>query len=198
MAGPPNPFAGLAQSQSQRNGAAAGRGGRGGSFGRPSSNPSGPSRPRGRGRGGAAAGMRSARGRGAGTVNNASSSRKTESPFAQLKQNKSTPSPSPSPAPAPSPFAGETSQQKSPFSSIFSNGAAGGNGPFGAPSFGGSATAVDSSRDPRRPATTTTTTPVMNGATGSAVPVEDASILNSYNERYEQVRVSRAYYILKG
>ena len=195
MAGPPNPFAGLAQSQSQRNGATAGRGGRGGSFGRPSSNPSGPSRPRGRGRGGAASGMRSARGRGAGTVNNASSSRKTESPFAQLKQNKSTPSPSPSPAPAPSPFAGETSQQKSPFSSIFSNGAAGGNGPFGAPSFGGSATAVDSSRDPRRPATTTT--PVMNGATG-AVPVEDASILNSYNERYEQVRDSRAYYILEG
>ena len=192
MAGPPNPFAGLAQSQSQRNGATAGRGGRGGSFGRPSSNPSGPSRPRGRGRGGAAAGMRSARGRGAGTVNNASISRKPESPFSQLKQNKSTPSPSPSPAPAPSPFGGQMSQQKSPFAS---NGAAGGNGPFGAPSFGGSATAVDSSRDPRRPATTTT--PVMNGATG-AVPVEDASILNSYNERYEQVRDSRAYYILEG
>lgn len=37
----------------------------------------------------------------------------------------------------------------------------------------------------------------MNGATG-AVPVEDASILNSYNERYEQVRDSRAYYILEG
>lgn len=200
MAGPPNPFAGLAQSQSQRNGAATGRGGRGGSFGRPSHNPGAPSRPRGRGRGGAASGMRSARGRGAGTVNNASSSRKSESPFAQLKQNKSTPSPSPAPAPAPapapSPFGGQTSQHKSPFSSISSNGAAGGNGPFGAPSFGGSATAVDSSRDPRRPATATT--PVMNGATGSAVPVEDASILNSYNECYEQVRASCAYYILKG
>lgn len=38
----------------------------------------------------------------------------------------------------------------------------------------------------------------MNGATGSAVPVEDASILNSYNDRYEQVRVSRVYYILEG
>lgn len=29
----------------------------------------------------------------------------------------------------------------------------------------------------------------MNGGATGAVPIEDASILNSYNERYEQVGV---------
>lgn len=74
------------------------------------------------------------------------------------------------PAPAPSPSGVQTSQTKSPFAS---------NGSFGGPDFGGfgSQQAV------------TTKKPVMNGATG-AVPVEDASTLSSYTERYEQVGVA--------
>lgn len=74
------------------------------------------------------------------------------------------------PAPALSPSGVQTSQTKSPFAS---------NGSFGGPGFGGfgSQQAV------------TTKKPVMNGATG-VVPVEDASTLSSYTERYEQVGVA--------
>ena len=87
------------------------------------------------------------------------------SPFAQLKpSNKSSSSPSPSP----SPFGGQTSQQQ--------------QSPFGSTGFGGSGSLVDASRDPRKKTALAT-----NGDTGTAVPTEDASILNSYNERYEQV-----------
>lgn len=193
MAGPPNPFAGLTQTQAQRNGTAAGRGGSGGGRGGPSfrrqspfqtknlnSNPgasSGPAPrdntrpPRGRGRG-VSSGMRPARGRSAGMVSapqhRHDSATNSESPFAQLKpSNKSGPSPSPSP----SPFGGQMSQQRqSPFAS------GSGAGSFGS---AGSGSMVDASRDPRKKA--------AKGATGIAVSIEDASILTSYNERYEQV-----------
>ena len=199
MAGPPNPFAGLAQTQAQRNGTTTGHGGggaRGGpSFGRQSpfqaknlnSNfgaPSGPAPrdttrpPRGRGRGGVSSGMRSARGRGAGMVNaprhKHESATNSGLPFAQLKpSNKSSSSPSPSP----SPFGGQTSQQQQP-----PFGSGGGFGSFDSTGFGGSGSLVDASRDPRK-----RTALAANGDTGTSVPTEDASILNSYSERYEQV-----------
>lgn len=48
-------------------------------------------------------------------------------------------------------------------------------------------TMVDSSRDPRR---LTSTTPV-NGTGGA--PVEDASVLSRYSERYEQVSFARTH-----
>lgn len=187
MAGPPNPFAGLAQAQSQRNGTTA-RGGRGGRS-RPSPfqprNPNAPPstapataasgdiKPRGRGRGRAPSTRGFARGRGAGTAyanasrNKPESNIASESPFAQLKQNKPTPSPSP----APSPFGGQASQIESPFAL---NGT-GGHASFGTSGFGELGV--------------TATKPVMNGGATGAVPIEDASILNSYNERYEQVGV---------
>lgn len=192
MAGPPNPFAGLAQTQAQRNGQTAGRGGRGGpAFGQPSpfqaKNPNAnsvpPSRPapRGRGRGGASLNARSARGRGAGMVNTSrnknESTTNSGSPFAHLKpDNKSGPSSS---SPSPSPF-GQAPQRQSPFPSTGA-----GVGPFGSAGFGGSSSVVDSSRDPRKK-----TAPITNGAMGSAVPVEDVSVLSSYTERYEKVSIS--------
>ena len=203
MAGPPNPFAGLAQTQAQRNGQTAGRGGRGGPvFGQPSpfqaKNPhanSAPSSgsaprdstrpaPRGRGRGGVSSNMRSARGRGAGMANTSrhknESTTNSGSPFAQLKPNNKPGRASSSPSPSPFGQAPQASQRKSPFSSTGANA-----GPFGSAGFGGSSSVVDSSRDPRKK-----TAPVTNGATGSAVPVEDSSVLNSYTERYEQVSLS--------
>lgn len=202
MAGPPNPFAGLAQTQAQRNGQTAGRGGRGGPvFGQPSpfqaknpsanSNPSSGSAPRGRGREGASSNPRSARGRGAGMANSSrhknESTANSSSPFAQLKPNNNNinnnkPARS---SPSPSPFgqAPHASKRQSPFSSTGS-GAGAGAGPFGSTGFGASSSVVDSSRDPRKkPA------PVTNGAMGSSVPVEDPSSLSSYTERYEQVSI---------
>lgn len=123
--------------------------------------------------------MRS-RGRGAGTFNiprhKPESVGASESPFSQLKQNKQSSSPSPSP----SPFGGQTSRQQSPFG-LGGAGGAGGDASW-APSFGGSASVVDKSRDPRKQAA-----PISNGAKSSDVPVEDTAVLNSYNERYEQV-----------
>lgn len=200
MAGPPNPFAGLAQTQAQRNGQTAGRGGRGGPvFGQPSpfqaknpnansvppsglaSRDSTRSAPRGRGRGGASSNVRSARGRGAGMVNTSRNKNESAtnpgSPFAHLKpDNKSGPSSS---SPSPSPF-GQAPQRQSPFPSTGA-----GVGPFSSAGFGGSSSVVDSSRDPRKK-----TAPIANGATGSAVPVEDVSVLSSYTERYEKVSIS--------
>ncbi|OJJ80249.1 putative leucine permease transcriptional regulator (SAC3) [Aspergillus glaucus CBS 516.65] len=188
MAGPPNPFAGLAQAQNQRNGT-SNRGGRGGR-GRPSpfqpKNPNAPpfttptapsagdNKPRGRGRGRATSTRGFTRGRGGPTGhvnasrNKPESNGASESPFAQPKSDKWIAPP----APALSPFGVQTSQTKSPFSS---------NGSFGGPGFGGfgSQQAV------------TTKKPVVNGATG-AVPVEDASVLSGYTERYEQLKLDRA------
>lgn len=117
--------------------------------------------------------MRS-RGRGAGTFNmprhKPESVGASESPFSQLKQNKQSPSP----------FGGQPSRQQSPFG-LSGAGGAGGDASW-APSSGGSASVVDKSRDPRKQAA-----PISNGARSSDVPVEDTAVLNSYNERYEQV-----------
>ncbi|PYH93184.1 hypothetical protein BO71DRAFT_382043 [Aspergillus ellipticus CBS 707.79] len=97
----------------------------------------------------------------------------TASPFAQSKQ----------PAPSPSPF-GAPSQQNSPFAGF------GKASPvsFGAPS-GLEGTAVNNamgfhSQQPQQPKPS-------NGATGSSVPVEDSSLLGSYTERYEQLKLDR-------
>lgn len=188
MAGPPNPFAGLAQAQNQRSGTTnrEERGGRG----RPSpfqpktpnaslsTTPTAPSsgdtKPRGRGRGRATSTRGFTRGRGGPTGHVNASRNKPESngtselPFTRAKSNKWIAPPAP--APAPSPFGVQTSQTKSPFAL---------NGSSGAPRFGG----VKSQQ------VATTKKPVVNGTTG-AVPVEDASILNSFTERYEQVSIS--------
>lgn len=183
MGGPANPFAGLAQKDGTT--AAAGRG-RGGSFSRAtpyqskSSNAPRDAKPRGRGRGASSA-MRSVRGQGRGAGPATNTWRKPESnvapagaaasPFSQLKQSN----------PSSSPFGGKAPQQKP----AFFGGANDSSGTFGAPSgFDGSI--VDSSRDPRLRFPSNGT----NGTNGSAVPVEDMAILNSYNDRYERVRHS--------
>ncbi|KAI9929905.1 hypothetical protein AWENTII_003645 [Aspergillus wentii] len=198
MAGPANPFAGLGQKDVTAGSGGAGGGGRG-AFGR--STPYQPKAPggggaptrgstlRGRGRG---ASTTRGRGRGGHTANGgaqgqnpfrnnnkveaqAGSDSGSSSPFAQLRQGNK---------PAFSPFGGQASQQStsSPFSSV------GKGSGFGAPSSTFDGTMVDASRDPRqRPVSRP-----MNGATGSAVPVEDGSILGSYNDRYEQLKLDRA------
>lgn len=181
MAGPPNPFAGLAQAQNQRNGTTnrGGRGGRGRLSPFQPKNPnapppttatapsSGDTKPRGRGRGRATSTRGPTRGRGGPTGhvnvsrNKPESNGASELPFTQPKSNKWI---------APSPFGVQASQTKSPFTS---------NGSFGAPGFGGFGSQQAA----------TTKKPAVNGAK-RAVPVEDASVLNSYTERYEQVGVS--------
>ncbi|BCR85900.1 putative leucine permease transcriptional regulator (SAC3) [Aspergillus chevalieri] len=183
MAGPPNPFAGLAQAQNQRNGTTnrGGRGGRGRLSPFQPKNPnappsttatapsSGDTKPRGRGRGRATSTRGSTRGRGGPTGhvnvsrNKPESNGASELPFTQPKSNKWI---------APSPFGVQASQTKSPFTS---------NGSFGAPGFGGFGSQQAA----------TTKKPAVNGAK-RAVPVEDASVLNSYTERYEQLKLDRA------
>ncbi|RAL02125.1 putative leucine permease transcriptional regulator (SAC3) [Aspergillus ibericus CBS 121593] len=179
MAGPPNPFAGLGQ----RNGPAGSAGrGRGGSANRPfqanNTNPPRDTKPRGRGRGASSA-TRAGRGqgRGAGLANNSwrnksasqpGSAGSTPSPFAPLKQT----------APASSPFAAQASQQSSPFAGFGKASPS----PFGAPSLDGPA------------ANSFTGFPSQQssiGAIGSNVPVEDVSLLSSYTERYEQLKLDR-------
>ncbi|OGM42606.1 putative leucine permease transcriptional regulator (SAC3) [Aspergillus bombycis] len=185
MAGPPNPFAGLGQKDGTTG--TAGRG-RGGTLGRSTPyqarNGNVPHNPRARGRGrGAMTAPRATRGhgRGGGAVGNSwrkpdsngGPSTNVASPFAQLKQTGNQPSPSP--------FAGKTAPQKPSFPG------------FGkAPSFGGPSTfdgtQVDSSRDPRkRPSSIR-----PNRATMSSVPVEDVTVSNNYNDRYEQLKLDRA------
>ncbi|KAF7118694.1 hypothetical protein CNMCM5793_008233 [Aspergillus hiratsukae] len=185
MGGPANPFAGLAQKDGTT--APAGRG-RGGSFSRgtpyqsKSSNASRDAKSRGRGRGTSSA-MRSARGHGRGAGPATNTWRKPESnaapagaaasPFSQLKQS----------TPPSSPFGGQAPQRKPAFSGV----ANGSSGTSGAPSgFHGSM--VDSSRDPRLRFPSNGT----NVVNGSAVPVEDMAILNSYNDRYERLKLDRA------
>ena len=195
MAGPPNPFAGLGQRDGVTGSTGRGRGGGGGVFGKPTTAPFQPTknssaprdpRPRGRGRGAPAA--RSSRGYGRGASSNPTW-RKSEpntgapapassSPFAQLKQNPRSESP----------FAAVQNAQQTPAFSPFGKASPSpGPGPgltpapFGA-SAASSATSIDSSRDPRRQ-------PLMqvNGSAKSGILVEDGAVLNSYNERYEQV-----------
>ncbi|KAB8236022.1 putative leucine permease transcriptional regulator (SAC3) [Aspergillus alliaceus] len=183
MAGPPNPFAGLNQKDGTTG--TAGRG-RGGSLGRSApyqaKNTNAPRDPRARGRGrGAPTAPRATHGHGRGGGTAGNTWRKPESnngptgqsasPFAQLKQNQS-----PS-----SPFAEKSAPQKPSFSGF-------GKAPsFGAPSsFDG--TRVDSSRDPRK----RTSLFKQNGVTLSDVPVEDMTVLNNYNDRYEQLKLDRA------
>ncbi|KAF4215506.1 hypothetical protein CNMCM8980_007047 [Aspergillus fumigatiaffinis] len=178
MAGPANPFAGLAQKDGTK--APAGRG-RGGSFSRATPYQSKSSNARGRGRGASSA-MRSLRGhgRGAGPAtntwrkpdSNAAPAGAAASPFSQLKQSQPS-----------SPFGGQAPQQKPAFSGM----ANGSSGAFGIPSgFAGSM--VDSSRDPRLQFSSNGT----KGVDGSAVPVEDMAVLNSYNDRYERLKLDRA------
>ncbi|RJE22324.1 MCM3-associated protein [Aspergillus sclerotialis] len=173
MASPLNPFAGLSQVDGPASGG-RGRGSHGRAGSHVSRNPNTPrgGHHRGRGRGTPPAG-RSSRGRGA--TRGATSStwhRKSDStpghesagsPFAQLKQNK----------PA-SPFGGPP-PQNSPFGP-----AAKTSGWPGAVTSGGT---VNLSRDPRLRDSERPT----NGT--SEIPVENAAILNRYNDRYEQVGV---------
>ncbi|GES65908.1 80 kD MCM3-associated protein [Aspergillus terreus] len=146
-------------------------------------------KPRGRGRGSTEPRGGRGRGRGAGAGPGHNTWRKPEtatatsiessgstitSPFAQLKQNK----------PAPSSF-GQPSQPQ-PFASGFGKASP-------APSavhstFDG--TMVDANRDPRKRSAQRGPVMTING-TGE-VPVEDLSVLNSYNERYEQLKIDRA------
>ncbi|KAL2818461.1 SAC3/GANP/Nin1/mts3/eIF-3 p25 family-domain-containing protein [Aspergillus cavernicola] len=193
MAGPANPFAVLHQT----GGAASSTGrGRGGAFSRPTpSQPRGAStnvpqdinfRGRGRGRG-AYTGARGGSGyvRGGGAAGNTWRGNKPEaqasstaptasSPFAQLGQNQ----------PAAPPVTGQAHLQKPPFSG-FGRGSP--RPPFGAPSDRGG-TIVNSNRDPRkRPVANPT-----NGVPGANVPVEDASTMGSYNDRYEKLKIDRA------
>lgn len=169
MAGPLNPFAGISQVDGPATSGGRGRGNHGRAGAHVSRNPNAPrgGHHRGRGRGGPPAG-RAGRGRGAtsntwrrksdSTPGNESSG----SPFAQLKQNK----------PA-SPFGGPPSQN-----SPFGQAAKTPGWPGAASKLGGS---VDSSRDPRLGGSRRPT----NGTGG--IPVENATILNRYNDRYEQV-----------
>ncbi|EAU31499.1 conserved hypothetical protein [Aspergillus terreus NIH2624] len=146
-------------------------------------------KPRGRGRGSTEPRGGRGRGRGAGAGPGHNTWRKPEtatatsietsgstiaSPFAPLKQNK----------PASSAF-GQPSQPQ-PFASGFGKASP-------APSavhstFDG--TMVDANRDPRKRSARRGPVMTING-TGE-VPVEDLSVLNSYNERYEQLKVDRA------
>ncbi|RDW74332.1 putative leucine permease transcriptional regulator (SAC3) [Aspergillus mulundensis] len=200
MATPANPFAALHQNQTDGAATSTGRG-RGGPFrGATPFQPRGGSarggstfpprggssnvptvRGRGRGRGrGAPPATRAGRGaRGAGAPSNTWRANKSEqpststpsvsSPFAQLNQNQ----PSASPATAPTP------QQKPAFSGF---GRASPT-PFEAPSNRGGAASI--ARAPPQPRPT-------NGVTATNVPVEDASAMGNYTDRYEQLKVDRA------
>ncbi|KAE8381393.1 SAC3/GANP/Nin1/mts3/eIF-3 p25 family-domain-containing protein [Aspergillus bertholletiae] len=185
MAGPPNPFAGLSQKDTTTGTAGRGRGGtlgRSAPFQAKNGNVPHNPRARGRGRGGMTA-PRATRGhsRGGGAVGNTwrkpdsndGPSANSASPFAQLRQTGNQSSPSP--------FAGKTAPQKASFPGF------GKTSSFGAPStFDG--TQVDSSRDPRkRPSSIR-----PNGATTPSVPVEDTTVSNNYNDRYEQLKLDRA------
>ncbi|KAL4940741.1 SAC3/GANP/Nin1/mts3/eIF-3 p25 family-domain-containing protein [Aspergillus oleicola] len=190
MASPANPFAALHQAQADGAASSTGRG-RGSPFrGASSSQPRGgsssaPFRGRGRGRGAPGA-ARAGRGntRGVGAAGNIWRTNKAEqqagttaalttsSPFAQLKQG--PPSASPGAAPAP--------QQKPAFTGF----GRGSSTSFGTPSTrGGTGNARGGSRGfPSGKPT--------NGVAGSSVPVEDASAIGSYNDRYEQLKIDRA------
>ncbi|PYI00794.1 nuclear pore complex protein An-Sac3 [Aspergillus sclerotiicarbonarius CBS 121057] len=182
MAGPPNPFAGLGQKDGPAG--SAGRG-RGGSANRPfqpkTTNPPRDTKPRGRGRGASSA-TRSGRGQGRGanlasnTWRNKSASQSasvgsTVSPFAPVKQM----------APTSSPFAGQVSQQNSPFAGFGKASPS----PFAAPSLNGlgANSFTGFHGEPSQKSTI--------GATGSSIPVEDISLLSSYTERYEQLKLDR-------
>ncbi|KAL6233837.1 hypothetical protein BDW75DRAFT_214053 [Aspergillus navahoensis] len=196
MATPANPFAALHQNQTDGAASSIGRGrGRGGQFrGATSVQPRGASgfqprggnsnvsNVRGRGRGRGAHSARADRGaRGAGATSNTWRVNKTEqqststpstaSPFSQLKQNQ----------PIPSPATGPTAEQKPPFSGF------GRASPtlFGAQSHRGGTTftARVSQQSPANP---------TNGVTATSVPVEDASAMGNYNDRYEQLKIDRA------
>ncbi|KAF4277336.1 hypothetical protein KXW65_007067 [Aspergillus fumigatus] len=176
MAGPANPFAVLAQKDGTT--APPGRG-RGGSYSRATPYQSKSSNARGRGRGASSA-MRSLRGhgRGAGFAtntwrkpdSNATPAGAAASPFSQLKQSQPS-----------SPFGGQ--QKKAVFSGVANSSP----GTFGVPS-GFAGNTVDPSRDPRVQFPSKGT----DGEDSSAVPVEDMAVLNSYNERYEKLKLDRA------
>ncbi|KAF9894057.1 hypothetical protein FE257_009030 [Aspergillus nanangensis] len=185
MAGPANPFAVI---QNQRDGMTgpAGRG-RGGESTRPtpnqanvSSTPRDPNyrgRARGTGRGSRGRG----RGRGSGPVNNTwrkpeSNPAASSSPSHALKQNR----------PPTSSF-GQPSQ---PMQVMSSPGVALAS-PFASRShFDG--TSIDSSRDPRKLPVSRASSGTSTHGNGSSVPVENASTMGSYNDRYERLKVQRA------
>ncbi|PYI20768.1 hypothetical protein BO99DRAFT_472714 [Aspergillus violaceofuscus CBS 115571] len=181
MAGPANPFSGIGQRDGSAGSAGRGRGG-----------PSGRSTPyqpkantatrdprlRGRGRGASAVRGTRGQGRGAGTGNNvwrkqaeqpADPATVASSPFGQPKKLASS-SPAP-PALSPSPFAGFGKASPVSFGtpSSFSGAQNGGN--------------VASQRQPFAQPT--------NGAISATVPVEDAALLSSYTDRYEQLKLDR-------
>ncbi|RAL14206.1 putative leucine permease transcriptional regulator (SAC3) [Aspergillus homomorphus CBS 101889] len=186
MAGPANPFLGLGQ----RDGSAgpAGRGRGGGPTGRstpyqPKAN-SATRDPRLRGRGRGASAVRGTRGhgRGASAGNNvwrkqaepqAESAAIASSPFGQSKQSApSSATPPVQSSPSPSPFAGFG--KASP-------------GSFGTPSsFAGAQNGGGNTVSQRQPFAQQ-----PNGAMGANVPVEDASLLSSYTDRYEKLKLDR-------
>ncbi|KAF7591252.1 hypothetical protein BBP40_001813 [Aspergillus hancockii] len=184
MAGPSNPFAGSDQKVGTTGTAGRGHGGASGRqapYQAKSGNAAQNVRGRGRGRGALTA-PRAARGHGRGGGVAGNTWRKPESnngptapsasPFAQLKQSQ----------PPPSPFAAQNVSPKPSFPGF------GKASLFSTPStFDG--THIDTSRDPRKWPSSTR----PNGiASGSSTPVEDATVLNSYNDRYEQLKLDRA------
>ncbi|KAL1860152.1 actin cytoskeleton and mitosis protein [Paecilomyces lecythidis] len=190
MGGPANAFASLLSGQKGRGGSAnvQGRGGsqnRAGPYQSKSSNAVRETKTRGRGRG-AGATTKPGRGRGNAATGSgdgrASQGTNETTPgntlFAQLKQGKPSVFGQPSGPPLQS--------NASPFAGI-----AKGPGAFGTPSnvdgvVGSSS--IDRTRDPRhRPATKSKT----DGKPGS-IPVEDATVMNSYHERYERLKHDRA------
>ncbi|KAL5047597.1 hypothetical protein BDW71DRAFT_39318 [Aspergillus fruticulosus] len=196
MATPANPFAALHQNQTDGAASSTGRGrGRGGQFrGATSvrSRGASPFQPRGgnsnasnvreHGRGRGAPSVRAGRGaRGAGATSNISRTNKTErqststpstsSPFSQLKQNQ----------PTSSPATGPTPQQKPSFSGF---GRASPT-PFGAPPNRGGTTFNAKGSQQSLPN-------LINGVTATSRPMEDASAMGNYNDRYEQLKIDRA------
>jgi len=168
MAGSSSPFAGLSQVDGAAGSTGRGRGFHGRSASQPSKTPQATrgSNTRGRGRGTSPA---TRAGRGKGPASNTwrrkpeanTTQESSSSPFAQLKQN--------------NPFS-SVSNGQSPLNPAARS--------FGAPRTptGLGKMVVDSSRDVTRQMQTR---PPVNGATD--VPVEDASVLNWYNSRFEQV-----------
>ncbi|KAL4806133.1 SAC3/GANP/Nin1/mts3/eIF-3 p25 family-domain-containing protein [Aspergillus unguis] len=205
MTAPANPFAALHQPQTD--GAAAsstgrGRGGpfrgstafqpRGGSAFQPRGGSTNAPRGRGRGRGTPAtrAGRGNARGAGAGPGANtwraskadqSSPATATSSPFAQLKNQPGVSGNAPAPQQKPT-FSGFGQNAPGPSQSPSPS-------PFGSASFGNGAAAKTPPREPL--ASLSNGVSGTNGVAGR-VPVEDASSMGKYNDRYEKLKIDRA------
>ncbi|RAK74262.1 putative leucine permease transcriptional regulator (SAC3) [Aspergillus fijiensis CBS 313.89] len=163
MAGPANPFSSIGQRDGSAGSAGRGRGGPSGRSTPYQPNANTATRdPRLRGRG-----------RGASAAEQpAEPATGASSPFGQPKKlASSSATPPAQPSPSPSPFAGFG--KASPVS-------------FGTPSSFSGAQNGGNVASPRQPFAQPT-----SGATSAAVPVEDAALLSSYTDRYEQLKLYR-------